>query len=189
MFRSLGIMIVVLGMCTAGTALAQDTGRVGVVLGYPASIGVVWQASGRVAVRPQVTINGSWGDSTPTTTTAPSSGFTISGWATSVGAAAIFYVGDRAGLRTYVAPAVSYGWSSSTTESGQSRSENTSSAYLLSGSLGAEYALGKRCAVFGELGLAYTRQDSELRLATAGSDSTTHTIGVRSAIGVILYFK
>ena len=43
---------------TCGTASAQGAGKTGVTMGYPASIGVIWHASDKVAIRPELSLIG-----------------------------------------------------------------------------------------------------------------------------------
>jgi hypothetical protein len=174
----------------AGTAAAQESGSVGVVTGYPASIGVVWRVSTCVAIRPEVSLSKMSGDTTSTGVALVTSS---SAWTVGVGASALFYLADRDGLRPYISPRFSYGRNSSTTESPTSSAgaENWSDTYLIAASFGAEYSLGRRFAVFGELGLSYSRQTSAYRSTAAnviGSDSTANVVGTRSAVGVILFF-
>ena len=44
-------------LLACGTARAQDTGKAGVTLAYPASIGVIWHAGDNVAIRPDFTFS------------------------------------------------------------------------------------------------------------------------------------
>ena len=89
-----------------------------------------------------------------------------------------------------------------------SSSEITSRSYLTSGSFGAQYSLGRRFGVFGEIRLSYTSMTatplltliqtisfpglpaSPITTTTALSRSETHgkTWGPRSGAGVIFYF-
>jgi hypothetical protein len=175
----------------AGTAVAQEeSGQIGVVMGYPASVGVLWRAHDHVAVRPEISFVRTSGEST---TNGTASGSINDSWSVGFGASALFYLGTGDGLRTYVSPRFSYVRNSASTESapGALRSENWSHTYSLAGSFGAEYALVKRFSVFGEVGLAYARQTSAYRSSTPnvlGNDSTASSVGTRSAVGVIVYF-
>ena len=42
---------------------AQDAGKVGLTMGYPSSVGVIWNVAGRVALRPEITLSRMSGDS------------------------------------------------------------------------------------------------------------------------------
>lgn len=44
-------------------ASAQDRGKAGIVVTIPASIGVTWNVSPHVALRPDASIGGSWASS------------------------------------------------------------------------------------------------------------------------------
>jgi hypothetical protein len=68
--------------------------------------------------------------------------------------------------------------------------------HFISGSFGAQYALGRRFSVFGEIGLGYTRTsvDNEPTSsvspgASTGSAATSHGIAARSGAGVVFYFR
>jgi opacity protein-like surface antigen len=183
------------------TAHAQDTGRVGLTMGYPAAIGVVWHVSERVAVRPELSWSDNSSESTSTvtftiqgisnTTTTRS---TSDGWTVGVGASGLFYMRKSDGLSTYVSPRVMYTRSVSSTSSSNATgsllpqpTEFRNSGYLASGSFGAQYALGRRFGVFGEIGLAYSRSTNSNNLSVAGNNSS-RTISTRSGAGVLFYF-
>src|SRR5436190_13037188 len=83
-------------------ASAQDTPRFGIVMGYPAQAGVLWNVSSRFAVRPE--INWTRSASETTTTTYPivftdptivPIGFTstskVDGWQVGVGISGLLY--------------------------------------------------------------------------------------------------
>jgi hypothetical protein len=179
----------------AGRSAAQDAARVGVVTGYPATVGILWRASDRVSIRPEFSFQGQWSDAT----TAPSQGTTEtssgSGAATYVGASVLLYVGGRDGLRPYFSPRFLYGRNSSSATSDQlsASTELTGDSYSLTGSLGAEYALGRRFAVFGELGIAYSHTASRTTYTGSTGVSSKSTgdgdsFGTRTAVGVIYFF-
>src|SRR3954469_5385910 len=46
------------------TALAQDTPRFGVVMGYPAQVGFLWNISDRTAIRPELSFARSTSETT-----------------------------------------------------------------------------------------------------------------------------
>ena len=60
-------------------------------------------------------------------------------------------------------------------------------SWSLTGSVGAQYALGKRFGVFGEVGFGY-QHSHETGGSLIQTDITSHTIGTRTGVGVILYF-
>jgi hypothetical protein len=196
-FRLLQIASVLLISAGVGAnrALAQDARRVGVTAAYPGSIGLYWQLSDRFALRPDVTFTQSSGDTTTTVTagqnaigTSRSSNDT---WNVTVGASALFYLHDWEALRAYVSPRLAYvrGAINTTTTitvpASVASDQTTTSGYLASGSFGAQYALGKRFAIFGEVGLSYT--DTTTKTAPSFSASS-RMLNSRSGIGAILMF-
>jgi len=185
----------------AGTVHAQDAPKVGVTMGYPSSIGVIWQVTGRVAVRPEMTLSRVTGDSSANDLAgaAPLSTDETNGVGT--GISALFYLGRWDALRTYVSPRFAYSrnsTSASTANAGSpSTSDSTVSSYVTSGSFGAQYALGRRFGLFGEVGLSYSRTSTSLSssLATNGttivnvhSSSRANAVATRSGVGVIFFF-
>lgn len=195
------ILAVVGSIGVASPAAAEEQPSVGVTMGYPASIGVLWHVSDRFAVRPEVsvqqisttstsvitTVVGIVGGNVTTTTTTTQA--TSDQWNTAFGGSALFYVQQWDALRTYVSPRFLYGrsTSSSTTTNNASNNEFTSNSYFVSGSFGAEYSLARRFGVYGELGFGYTYQSTTNSFAPAGSN-TGHTVSTRSGVGAIVYF-
>ena len=120
----------------ASVASAQDKGRVGLVVGYPATVGVLWQLSDRLGIRGE----GSFSWSSTKTEEAPdsssSSTFTYTDGSTSVvfgtgssigvtqeshsvsgsvGISALITLTKADDFRTYIAPRVAWAMSRSTT--------------------------------------------------------------------------
>jgi len=210
--QSLTIALMIAGMFWCPAAEAQDSGRFGVTMGYPASIGFLWHATSSIALRPEVawtrttndvtstvtftTVTFPAGTTTTTTTTTTSSN---DGWQTSVGASALFYLPKREALRMYLSPRVLYTRTSSTTTStspsafgvpsrAPTTTETTSRGYFVGGSFGAQYALSARFALYGEVGLGATKA----RTTNATLERTTlnaWTVATRSGVGAIVYFK
>jgi hypothetical protein len=191
----------------AGEARAQDTPRLGITMGYPAAVGVIWNVADRFALRPEMTFSGTTSDSSLGDTLGIGTGSSNDGFQVGVGVSALIYVGRWDELRTYVSPRFSYSRNKTSGTSTGSSSEITSRSYLTSGSFGAQYSLGRRFGVFGEVGLAYTSMTTTQLLTlvqtisfpglpaapittTALSRVETHakTWGPRSGAGVIFYF-
>jgi hypothetical protein len=194
----------------ARVASAQDEPKIGVTMGYPSAIGVQWQIADRIAVRPEITLTRSTGDSTSNDLlgTAPLS--TNDSTGVGVGLSALFYVARWESLRTYVSPRFAYSrtTTSATTTPGSSTSDSTSSAYVTSGSFGAQYSLGRHFGVFGEIGLGYTAVTTALtstltlgvaasaggvvtsstQVALVHSSSHSNSLATRSGAGVIFFF-
>ena len=101
------------------------------------------------------------------------------------GISARFYLWPMEELRTYVSPRYVF------VSSEMSSSDQETSNYLVSGSFGAEYRLGTRFAVFGELGIEYSRSETRFALPSPISGTTTvrrSGVASRSGVGVVLYF-
>jgi opacity protein-like surface antigen len=189
-----------LALCsTSAFAQQQRQPAVGVVMGYPAAIGVLWNVSDRFALRPEVSVTRSTADST-TAGAAPivSSLASSDTWSTGIGLSALWYFTSGDALRTYVSPRFAYSratnTNSNTTTSGSSTITGTnavSATYAGSGSIGAQYSLHRRFAVFGELGITYTDVETETTSSNSPAfvvDTTGKTISVRSGVGVIVFF-
>lgn len=206
---SIGLFLfVVIGV--PGIARAQDEGKVGLTMGYPSSIGVIWQAADRVALRPEITLSRSTGDSSTNDLLGASPVSTNDSTGVGAGVSALFYLHRWEGLRTYVSPRFSYARTSTSasTTSATSTSESTVSSYLTSGSFGAQYSLGRHFGLFGEIGLGYTATSTALtstlttsftsvvngvvtqstRTQAVQSSSHANTLATRSGVGVIFFF-
>jgi hypothetical protein len=203
--RAIALMTVIMMSCLANAVSAQDTPRVGISMGYPASIGVIWQVTDDVALRPEISFQKRSGQSTTTRVAltfvggVPSGGTTITTststtdfWQAGVGLSALVYLSKHDALRTYVSPRWAYMRNSSDAPSGLSDLINygsTGSGHLVAGSFGAQYALGRKFSAFGEVGLEFTRTVSTPNDRQFGSGQDVfRTFGTRSAAGVILYF-
>jgi hypothetical protein len=216
--RRVAVLLIAAVFAVPSFSSAQDTPRFGVVMGYPAAVGVLWNVADRLAVRPQLTISKGSGEST-TTTTLPTGlpsipSFTTtttsssSSWSAGVGVSALVYLTKGEALRTYVCPGFTYSRSSTTIESTvisqlpprlptpqptttPSRTVVRSSNYTTTGSFGAQYALGTRFGLFGELGLDYVHSGEVPNVVPSSTtlpDASNWSLGVRSGVGVILFF-
>jgi hypothetical protein len=192
-------------------ASAQDTPRFGVVMGYPGQVGVLWNVSSRFAVRPEINWSQSHSETTTTTSSFTFTGTlvvpttiettsTSDGWQVGVGVSGLLYLSKGDALRTYVSPRYVYSRTSATIDLGirslpipvASGPVTTVIAnHGASGSFGAQYQLGKRFGVFGELGLSYTHTGNRSTQPVSplgGGDASGWTLGLRSGAGVILFF-
>jgi hypothetical protein len=191
----------------ASPARAQETPRFGIVMGYPAAVGVLWTVSERVAVRPEVSISRTSSESTTTLVGLPtlpgfvtSSTTSSSGWQLGAGVSALLYLTKGDALRTYVSPRYTYARSSTTIEgrlgspivpmpAGPATTVTTS--HSTSGAFGGQYTLGKRFGLFGELGLNYQHSGETPSLGSSPfvtNDFKGWSLSLRSGVGVILYF-
>jgi len=156
-------------------ASAQEHGDVGITIGYPAAVGVLWHVSDAVAIRPDFRVSGS--------STEPSGS---DGWTLGTGVSALLYMGAADNVRTYFSPRIDYQHSSTSLSFlgiDQSRSAN---AWGVAGSFGAEYTPNRRFGVFGEIGFGYSRLKTD-GLTTLTPDTTGHGWGTRAGVGIIYY--
>lgn len=183
-------------LSTAGTALAQNDRTVGLVMGVPVQVGLLWHATERVAVRPDVSFN--WSSSESSSDSLLSDlgyGGTTSSSSTRVatGVSLLFYLTGAEDLRTYIAPRYSFSRSSSSSSTDLSvpgvpdglllTSDSTHTSHSVGGLFGTSYSLGSRFTVFGEIGFDF----STLSSALVGS-STSKSVGTRGGVGVVVYF-
>jgi len=161
---------------------AQEAGTVGITMGYPAAIGLLWHVSDRIALRPEFSFTLT--DSSSESLVNDESHFLSLG----TGVSALFYWPATDNLRTYAAPRFSY----ARTHGDSTTTESTTDVYTIAGMFGAQYSLGRRFAAFGEVGLGYSRQNGK---ATTSIVNVTTTIanhgnafGTRTGVGVVLYF-
>jgi opacity protein-like surface antigen len=184
-----------------GIASAQDTPKIGLSMGYPAAIGVIWHVTDRLALRPEISVTKSATEFIGSSLTFSSGGVltntttstTLDTWQVGVGLSALFYLSKHDALRTYLSPRYAY-----TRQSSSPSSSNTPTSVVtgsnghgnfVSGAFGAEYALGDRFSVFGEIGLGYSRTVSSPTSSLVGiGGSTASNLSTRSGAGVILYF-
>jgi hypothetical protein len=189
-------MGVLLGVIAAAPATAQEAGDVGLTMGYPAAVGVVWHITDAIALRPDVTVSTSSTESTSTT-----SGFgggatlvsttTSTSWTTAVGLSALFYLKTIDRVRLYLAPRAAYLRTTIDIDDDQPLAgtfDNESDGFVAAGAFGAQFNAHERFAIFGELGLQYTSQTSTSAFALTRNRSENRTAGLRSAVGVTLYF-
>lgn len=191
------VVVIACVVGAVGAAEAQQDRRVGVVIEYPASFGVLWQVTDRIALRPDVTLSWTTTETTstlnviggPTTTTTTSEMST-----TALGLSGLFYLGPSAeDLRFYIVPRLAYIWTSTETESspplpqlGAYGSDGT--GFQVSGAFGAQYAVHERFRIFGELGVGYTRQKSETGYTLSQATLEQRGVGLRSGVGVVVMF-
>jgi hypothetical protein len=180
-----------LGLLLVGTtpARAQDERQVGLTMGYPASVGLLWHVADNIAIRPELSLSRS-------SVEASSLDFGVDGtdgWMLGTGVSVLAYLQSGNSLRTYVSPRFTYSRSESTS-SGENVTdrETIGTNYSVSGFFGAQYALGDRFSVFGEVGFGYNWQNFEARGLFGSQEITTetesHGWSTRTGVGVVLYF-
>lgn len=182
-------------LAASSAALAQEGGQVGITMGYPTAVGVIWHLSDSVAIRPEVNV---------TTSTTNVSLSSTSATAYGVGVSALFYVKHWDALRAYVAPRYAYQHGSATSSIGielplplpidlpSIQTSTTTSEHNFSGVVGAQYLLHRHFGVFGEVGAIYATVKSTYTSTPAvpvsEANPSSHAFGLRSAVGGILYF-
>ena len=188
----------------ASSASAQEKGAFGLTMGYPTSIGAVWHLSNSVALRPEVNF-GFGGSESSREFLGQSYESESDHSSVEFGISVLFYQQPRERLRTYFAPRFGYSHISSSSSADVEipefilppgldielpdlddliENESSRSAYSFGGVFGGQYALSDRFSIFGEVGIDYRTSGGSSSL-----DIDTWNLGVRSAIGVILYFR
>lgn len=178
--KRLFVALFVTGMCALPlTASAQEKGKTGVTMGFPAAAGILWHATEKVAVRPEFTFSHNATDTPFGDSNTDSFG---------LGVSVLFYTAKWDNVAAYFAPR--FAWTHSTAESQSDLTdiENDSSAdsYVYSGSFGAQAWIGTRFSVFGEIGLAFTHGSADSTLSAG--DTTLNGFNIRSGVGVVFYF-
>jgi hypothetical protein len=196
------VALTLIGMVLVGSAaFAQERGRIGLSMGYPGNIGVLWKITNRLGIRPGVGFGHSSFDPGSLTlslgngnsvTTESSTGSTSVG----VRVDTLFSVGVWDGVRAYVAPGYEYDRSTSTrvestVSTGPFGSPNRTETlkthgheHHVSGVFGARYVPHPRFGVFGEVGVSYL----ESRTNFLEIPSTARGWNTTTGVGAILYF-
>jgi hypothetical protein len=192
------IASLIMVLAVSAVAHAQDDARFGVVIAYPGSIGAEWHVSERVALRPDFTFSFNGNESTNTISSpfATSSTSSSSGKSIGVGLSALFYVKRWDALRLFIAPRFGFIRATATTTndnafpggSGPPEIRNLNSTYVTSGSVGAQYRLGQRFALFGEVGAAYSDVESSTGFAGAVVETSGWSVSSRAGVGAVIYF-
>ena len=169
---------------TGRTAGAQEAGKTGVTMGYPASIGIIWHASDKVAIRPELSISGSSSKTSSSSFTSDNDSFALG-----VGVSVLFYLHTYDHLKTYFSPR--FTWSRNTGSNNSSGAttasvETTANNTGGSGSFGAQYGLSDKFSLFGEVGFGVNY--SKATNTTSTTKNTGTSWSTRSGAGVIFYF-
>lgn len=142
-------------------------------------MGILFHVTDKIAIRPEFNIAQSSTDFEGPVVIGSSDS-----WEIGTGISALFYVRAWDDLHLYVSPRWTYSHGSASSE----LSDSTAASWGLAGSVGAQYTLGKRFGIFGEVGVGY--QHSRLTgPVPIQAGFTGHSVGTRSGVGVILYFK
>ena len=207
-FLSFGVAAAIVAGAT--DAQAQSDHRLGLVVAYPTSIGLQWQAGSNLAVR----FDGDYQQSSAATTF--NQDITLSGFpivrvpdveistesrtrSTDLGVSVLIDIHKRDQLRLYLVPRAGVVIARNEFEtkvSGLSPGDlaaltfpanETTTSYSPSAGVafGAAHELGSRFRVFGETGVTYSRVTTE---GPAISETTRSTFGLRGGVGVVLLF-
>ena len=172
------VMITLCTLLVPASASAQEK-TFGITMGFPASVGVYWKVADRFAVRPEFNFSKTKTDDQPTI------------WSIGTGVTGLLYLNSENPLRTYVAPRFTYARQQLDDE-GFFDLDSTSDVYALSGLFGAQYLLGDRFLVYGEVGVrgSYTSgNDTFTRGETSFSNEPTgYTIGSTGGVGILFFF-
>jgi len=154
-------------VCVPALAGAQDTSKIGITMGYPASVGLLWHATESVAIRPAITFTHASQDRIP-----------VDSWSFGLDLGALFYVKKYDNVRTYISPRFSYTrTSSSVTPTGSDLTSHSTGGV---GAFGTQFAPSPRFSVYGEVGISVSR-----RTADFGGKGTTW--GTVAGVGIVFY--
>ena len=154
-------------------AMAQEPGKVGLVMTSDSNVALRIEVTERVAIRPEVGF-------IRTTTDSLGSERTTTGW--SPGLSLLFRIKswDRTGL--YLAPRWTY--SRSTIGETSNSGSGKATGHAVSGLIGAQHNITDRFGVFGEVGVGRTSSKNESQFSSVSA----HYWSIRSAVGGILFF-
>jgi len=180
--RIRGLLLVCSVIAVISTRASAQEPTVGITMGYPASVGLLWRVADRVAIRPEFSF--ALTDSSSESLINDETNF----WSVGTGVSVLFYSPVTDNLRTYFAPRFSY----ARTSGDSNTTESATDVYSFAGMFGAQYSLGRRFAAFGEVGFGYSRQNgsvtSNVGPLTTHISNHGNAVATRTGVGVILYF-
>ena len=133
--RTVVLFLPIVLLLAVADVFAQDKGDTGITMGYPVSVGFVFHVSDRFAIRPELDLSVSSGESDAISGSSSSSS---DGSRVGVGLSALFYLGSTDKLRPYVAPRYVFSHTSSSSDSPVSESESTLTSHAFGGFFGAQ---------------------------------------------------
>lgn len=172
--RPISRIALLLLFATPVSAFAQDSPQAGLTMASNSSIGFIFHVSDSVAIRPEIAIS----VAKSTVTTNVENENTQSQLAP--GASVLFYTGKWDALRTYISPRYVYRRAHNESSSQDNSSESTATLHTVTGTFGAEYALHRRFAIFGEAGVSYSHG--------IAPSSTVDTWAQTAFVGATFYF-
>jgi hypothetical protein len=174
-------------------ATAQATAKLGLSIGYPTSIALLWHPSARVGIRPEMALDFGHVETTSTSIFGTSRS-TSDTRAVGVGISALFVVHQEENLSLYLSPRYIHrrGKTTYTRDDppgvfGLSPDRREFNGHTAGGSLGARYALGAHFGVFGEVGVDHDR-DKSTGLPENDFEGRSMRTSIRSGVGVVLFF-
>ena len=184
--RRLLILTAGLFFAVTGTAGAQEAGKAGITIAYPASIGVIWHATDTVAIRPAF----SFAHNTSDVSTGPGESDSAN---IALDLGVLFYLKKYDNVRTYVSPRFTYLRTTTTvtpntTQTTQPETRTITNGTGGAGTFGAQYSPSSRFSVYGEVGLAFSHRHTEVDSNPAAGSVKSNTWSTTSGVGVIVYF-
>jgi opacity protein-like surface antigen len=178
MFQRFALIVASLMLLAPVTAAAQER-TFGVTMGFPASVGVFWKVSDAIAVRPEFLFS----------LTSEDDDEDASVYGT--GVTGLFYLQSADALRLYVAPRFTF-QRQNDEDRGGFTFESATNIYALSGLFGAQYLLGDRFLVYGEVGLRFAYVTNEDTVTgpsfSVSNDSFAHSWRSTGGVGIVVLF-
>jgi hypothetical protein len=186
---------------TGTSVQAQESGQVGLSIGYPASLGVLWHPSERFGIRADTTFVFSSSETQAPLVLGGELDREMDTTGFGFGLSGLLYLGRTDNVSTYVSPRFVYSKTTTDIEGPELlilvppgypvptldyRVET--SGYSVAGSMGIQYSPNRRFSVFGELGLDYTSSESSSSSPTS-TELEVSSFGLRSGVGIVWYFK
>jgi len=171
--------------CSACPTFAQDAGKIGLAMAYPAAFGIVWHATDKIAIRPSVTFGGSSTEGSATT----SGG---SAWNVGTTIAALFYVKKYDNVRTYISPSYRYSHTSTTIHPPSASASlvgdlnSTANTNGGAGTFGAEFAATTHFSIIGEVGFAFSRV-TQKSMVVQNVTVNGKSWGATAGVGLVFY--
>ena len=175
--RLVAFVVAAAALIAHGTANAQER-SFGISMGFPTAVGVYLKVTDRFAVRPEFNFSKTKVEDDPTT------------WSIGTGVTGLLYLNSGNPLRTYVAPRFTYA-RQHIEAPGFFDLESVTNRYSLSGLFGAQYLLGDRFLVFGEVGVRGEYSSSTETFTgpfTFTDEPTGYTLGSTGGVGIVFFF-
>lgn len=177
MVKKVGVACAAVGLAliVVCPASAQSSSKVGIAMSSASAVGVYIPVGDRFAIRPQMVLQ--------RTTTKPSGAAPETTQSMlAPGVALLLTLTNWDSTRVYASPQYVYSRATADTNGSVSRGV----AHVVNAMIGAQNQLGSRFAVFGEVGLSWSKAQNTLSTGVVGTGSRSWT--TRSTIGGILFF-